>query len=77
VVASDSSVADPGAPSATRRLQAQIQETLPKKQGSTLLVLAVKDLETMEIGIDSREPGDCGPMEKEEVSRVLVENVSG
>jgi hypothetical protein len=53
-----------------------IQETVAKKQGSTLLVLAVKDLETLEIGMDSREPGDRGPMEKEEVSRVLVENVS-
>jgi hypothetical protein len=76
VVPSDSSVADPGAPSATRRVQAQIQETVAKKQGSTLLVLAFKELETLEIGIDSRETGDRGPMEKEEVSRVLVENVS-
>ena len=77
VVQSDSSLADPGASSATRCLQAQIQETVAKKQGSTLLVLAVKDLETLEIGIDSREPADCGPMEKEEVTGVLVENVSG
>jgi len=76
VVPSDSSVAHPGAPSATRRLQAQIQETLAKKQGSTLLALAVKDLETLEIGIDSREPGDRGPMAKKKISRVLVENVS-
>ncbi len=67
VVPSDSSFADPGAPSANRRLQAQVQETLSKKQGSTLLVLAVKDLETMEIGIDSREPGYRGLMEKAEV----------
>ena len=76
VVQSDSSVEDPGASSATRRLQAPIQQTVANKQGSTLLLLAVKDLETLEIGIDSREPVDCAPMEKQEVSRVLVENVS-
>ena len=50
VVQSDSSVADPGVPSATRRLQAQIQETVAKKQGSPLLVLAIKDLETLVVG---------------------------
>ena len=76
VVQSDSSVEDPRSSSATRRLQTQIQETVAKKQGSTVLVLTVKDLETLEIGIDSCEPGDRGPMGKAEVSRVLVENVS-
>jgi len=36
------SVEDPGASSATRRLQAPIQQTVANKQGSTLLLLAVK-----------------------------------
>ena len=52
------------------------RKPLLKKQGSTVLVLAVKDLEGLDIGIDSRETGDCGPMEKEEVAGVLVENLS-
>ena len=77
VVQSDGRVANPGTPSATRRLQAKIQETTSEKQRSVVLVLDVQDLEGLDIGIDSRETGDCDPMEEEEGSRVLVENVSG
>jgi len=77
VVQSDGRVANPGAPSPTRRLQAKIQETASERQRSVVLVLDVEDLEGLDFGIDSRETGDCDPMEKEEVSRVLVENVSG
>ena len=77
VVQSDGRVANPGAPSPTRGIQAKIQETVAEKQRSVVLVLDVEDLEELDIGIDSRETGDCDPMEEEEVSRVLVENVSG
>ena len=77
VVQSDSSVADPGASSATRRLQAKIQESAAEKQRPVVLVFAFKDLEGLEIGVDSRETRDCDPMEEEEISRALVENVSG
>lgn len=77
VVQSDGRVANPGAPSPTRCIQAKNQETVAQKQGSVVLVLDVEDLEGLDIGIDSRETGDCHPMEEEEDSRVLVENVSG
>ncbi len=77
VVQSDGRLAHPGASSSTRRLQAKIQETASEKQRSVVLVIDVKDLEGLDIGIDSGETGDCDPMEEEEVSRVLVENVSG
>ena len=77
VVQSDGRVENPGAPSPTRSIQTKIQETVAEKQRSVVLVLDVEDLEGLDIGIDSRETGDCDPMEEEEVSRVLVENVSG
>jgi len=57
--------------------RSKIQETVSKKQTSTVLALVVKDLEKLDIGIDSRQTGDRGPMEEEEVSRVLEEKVAG
>ena len=67
VVESDGRVAHPGTPSATRRLQAKIQEAASEKQRSVVLVLDVEDLEGLDIGIDSRETRDRDPMEEEEV----------
>ena len=76
VVQSDGRVANPGAPSPTRRLQAKIQETASERQRSVVLVLDVEDLEGLDIGIDTRETGDCDPMEEEEVSGVRAEEIS-
>ena len=67
----------PWAETATHRLQAQVEETDAKKQISAVLVVAVKDLEGLDIRADPRETGDRDPMEGEEVSEVLAEEVPG
>jgi len=77
VVQSGSRAADPRAETATHRLQAQVEETDAEKQGSAVLVVAVKDLEGLDIRADPGETRDCDPMEGEEVSGVLAEEVPG
>ena len=77
VVQSGSRAADPRAETATHRLQAQVEEADAEKQGSAVLVVAVKDLEGLDMRADSRETGDRDPMEGEEVSGFLAEEVPG
>jgi hypothetical protein len=47
------------------------------KQESPLLGVSVKHLDRVALRVDLRETRDRDPMEEAEVSRVLVENVSG
>jgi len=77
VVQSGSRAADPRAETATHRLQTQVEQTDAEKQGSAILVVAVKDLEGLDIRADPRKTRDRDPMEGEEVSGVLVEEVPG
>ena len=49
VVQSGGRVADPRAQAATHRLLAQVEATDAEKQGSAVLVVAVKDLEGLDI----------------------------
>ena len=77
VVQSGSRAADPRAETATHRLQAQVAETDAEKQGSAVLVVAVKDLEGLDIRADPGETRDRDPMEGEEVSGFLAEEVPG
>ncbi len=64
--------ADPRAQAATHGVQAQVEETDAEKQGSAVLVVAVKDLEGLDIRADPREARDRDPTEGEEVSGVLA-----
>lgn len=57
---------DPRAEKVTHRLQAQVEETHAKKQGSAVLVVGVKNLEGQDIGADPRETTDRDPMEGDE-----------
>ena len=77
LVQSGSRAADPRAETATHRLQAQVEETDAEKQGSAVLVVAVKDLEGLDIRADPREARDRDAMEGEEVSGVLAEEFPG
>ncbi len=47
---------------AARRVQAQVEEALAEKQGPSILVVALKDLERLEIGVDPRKTRDCDSM---------------
>ena len=62
MVQSGGRAVDPRAQTATHRVQAQVGETDAEKQGSAVLVVAVKDLEGLEIGTDPGEAGDCDSM---------------
>jgi hypothetical protein len=77
VVQSGGMVADSRVTTAARRVQAQVEEATAKKPGSVMLVLALKDLKRLELRVGHRKTGDCNPMEEEEVSRVLANNVPG
>ena len=72
MVQSGSRAADPRAQAATHGVKAQVEETDAEKQRSAVLVVAVKDLEGLDIGADPRETRDGGPMEGKEVSGVLA-----
>ena len=60
-----------------RGVEAQVEEAPAEKQGPSILVVALKALERLEIGADSRQARDRDPMEGEEVSGVLAEEISG
>ncbi len=77
VVQSGGSAADHRAETTTQRLQAQVEETDAEKQGSAVLVVAVKDLEGLDIRAHPRETRDRDPMEGEGVSRILAEEIPG
>lgn len=47
---------------AARGVQAQVEEALAEKQGPSILVVALKDLEKLDIGVDPRKTGDCDSM---------------
>jgi hypothetical protein len=53
------------------------QTTDAERQGLAVLVVAVKDLEGLDIRADPREIRDRDPMVGEEVSGFLVEEVAG
>ena len=48
---------------AARGVQAQVEEALAEKQGPAVLVVALKDLERLEIGVDPRKTRDGDSME--------------
>ena len=48
---------------AARGVQAQVEEALAEKQGPSILVVALKDLERLEIGVDPRKTKDRDSME--------------
>jgi hypothetical protein len=54
--------ADSRVTTAARGVQAQVEETLAEKQGPFILVVALKDLERLEIGVDRRKTRDCNSM---------------
>ena len=54
---------------------AQVEEAPAEKQGPSILVVALKGLERLEIGTDSGKARDRDPMAGEEVSGVLAEEV--
>ena len=69
--------ADSRVTTAARGIPAQVEEAPAEKQGPSILVVALKGLERLEIGADFRRTRDRDPMEGEEVSRVLAEEVPG
>ena len=54
--------ADARVTAAARGVQAQVEETLAEKQGPSILVVALKDLERLEIRVDPRKTEDCDSM---------------
>jgi hypothetical protein len=49
---SDGRIADSRVTTAARGVQAQVEETLAEKQGPSILVVALKNLERLETGVD-------------------------
>jgi len=56
-------LADSRVATAARGIQAQIEETLPKKQRPTILVVTLEALERLEIRTDHRKARGRDPME--------------
>ena len=68
--------ADFRSPTTALRLPAPIEAAETWKQRSAVLVVDLKALERLEIRADSRKTRDRDPMEGEEVSGILAEEIS-
>jgi len=55
--------ADSRVATAARGVQAQVKEAPASKQGPSLVVIALKALERLEIGVGPRKTRDCNSME--------------
>ena len=77
VVQSGGMVADSRVTTAARRVQTQVEEATVKKPGPAILVVAFKGMERLDLRVGPRKTRDGDPMEEEEVSRVLANNVPG